>query len=177
MNARKRPNSLKQLFVKDFCPVGFVTGRKKIYRRNDDVSRRKSGIGILHSHQASEDQSSPGNEHKTQRHLNEYKHRTQSRSAAATNHSATFTFERARKIDMARLNCRHQREQHGRSDAYDDTQSQNTPVEMSGIINCNSRSTGWSNQHESVAAPVRNHDPTSGCNQREKEAFSEKLFY
>ena len=32
LNAWKCPNSLKQLFVKNFCSIGFVAGRKKIYR-------------------------------------------------------------------------------------------------------------------------------------------------
>ena len=77
---------------------------------------------------------------------------------------------------MARLNRRHQREQHGRTDANRYTQSKNPPIELSGIIDCNAWAADRRHQNQSITAPVGDHDSTGGCDQRKKQAFGEKLF-
>src|SRR6266542_1242675 len=82
------------------------------------------------------------------------------RSATSPNQAAAFSLQRARKIDMARLNRGYQRKQHCRSDANRHAQSQNTPVELSGIINGDAWTAGWRHQHESVTTPIRDREST-----------------
>src|SRR5207244_8436081 len=65
LNAGQGPDALEHLFIKNFGPIRFVAGGKKIYRRYDDVSCRKSRSGLVHLAQASKQSSCCVNEDKT----------------------------------------------------------------------------------------------------------------
>src|SRR5256714_1244530 len=144
--------------MKDFRAIEFVTRRKQIDYRHDYVVGEETGTGVLHSLQALQKQSGAGEENKTERDLDQHQSRSQSRSPAAANHSATLAFERAGKIDMARLNRRHEREKHCRSNADRDAEQKNAPIHLSRIINRKPGHRWRKGEHERVAAPIGDRD-------------------
>src|SRR5438045_6187543 len=91
-----------------------------------------------------------------------------------TDDSGALAFERAGKIDMARLNCRHQREKHCRSNTDRDAEQENAPIQLSGIINPDPRHRWRKSEHESVAAPIGDRDSAERGDHRKKQAFSEE---
>src|SRR5438309_3098580 len=93
-----------------------------------------------------------------------------------TDASGALAFERAGKIDMARLNCRHQREKHCRSNTDRDAEQENAPIQLSGIINRYSGHRWRKREHERVAAPISDRDSAERGDQRKKQTFGEELF-
>src|SRR2546430_4659539 len=92
-----------------------------------------------------------------------------------TDDSGALAFERAGKIDMARLNRRHEREKHCRSNADRDAEQENAPIQLSGIINRDPGHRWWKREHERVAAPIGDRDSAERGDQRKKQAFGEEL--
>src|SRR5438067_13903345 len=92
-----------------------------------------------------------------------------------TDDSGALAFERAGKIDMARLNCRHQREKHCRSNTDRDAEQENAPIQLSGIINRDPRHRWRKREHESVAAPIGDRDSAERGEDLKEEAYFEEL--
>src|SRR5690348_12932679 len=77
---------------------------------------------------------------------------------------------------MTGVNRRHQRKQHSRASADRDTGNKDAPVDASWQINDDSGRRRGERKDKRIATPVGNRDSTRGGDQRQEEAFCEKLF-
>jgi hypothetical protein len=131
----------------------------------------------LDSLQALQKKCGASEQNETKRYLDKNETRAQSRSAAATHHTAAFTFQCAGKIDMARVNGGHECEQYFRSDTNAGAQRENTPVDLPRVTDNDAGRGRWKRKYERVAAPIRDCDPTGSRDRRKKQAFREKLLH
>src|SRR5207248_3040863 len=92
-----------------------------------------------------------------------------------TDDSGALAFERAGKIDMARLNCRHQREKRSRSNTDRDAEQENAPIQLSGLINRDPRHRWRKREHERVAAPIGARDSAERGDPRKEQAACVEL--
>ena len=76
---------------------------------------------------------------------------------------------------MARLNRRHEREKHCRSNADRDAEQKNAPIHLSRIINRNPGHRWRKGEHERVAAPIGDRDSAKRGDQGKEQAFGKEL--
>src|SRR5207248_6988990 len=130
-------NSIEQLGDEGLCTIRLVAGRKQIGPGRHHTGR-KTGAGVSHFVKALQKQPGPGKENETERDLDEYESRAQPRSTAAGNDTAAIPLERSRKIDVTRVNRRHEREHQSCEDANSGARCEHSPINLPGKIDYDS---------------------------------------
>ena len=138
------------------------------------VAGGETRAGILNPAQALEQQTGSHQQNETQRHLHQHQARSHQPSPASTHHAARFGLQRGSEIDLAGLHGGNQPEQQRGDQANAGAQGEHAPIDFARQIHPPAAARR-EQQHEQVAAPVRQQESAGRGERRENHSFGEKL--
>src|SRR5262249_22481032 len=138
---------------------------------------RKAWARALDSLQALYEETRPGDQNKTERHLYNDEDRAETRSAATAEDSGRAGLHRTGQINPARMQsgreCDENRGEHANSHA----QRENTPIDLTREIDDDPGRLRWKGEDQRIPAPVGKDNSAGGGERGQNQAFDEKLLH
>ena len=107
--------------------------------------------------------------------MHQHQSRAHPSAAAAADHAGRFHFYRLREVDLAGLQGGDEAHQQRGGEANAGAEREHAPIDFAGQVHLHAAARG-EEQHQRVAAPVRDQEAAGGSEQGEHEAFGEELF-